>query len=350
MKRIYLFIIPILMSLLLSVNVQAKSVLEAGNNLEIGGKYESSKFIFGNEIDSSAEVDGISLFVGNSVNTSGKLSYGIYIGNILYINDEIEKDAFILGNNVNLGSDAIISRDAYIAGENVKINSDIGRNLRVTATTLDLRGIEIRGNVYTSAENIILDSDTTIKGKLSYYDNTTLEGIDDAQIGNIDIKEYEVNKNYLLNLLSSILYSIISAFIVLFIIFSLFPKLKEKLDNVEILGIDSIKNTFNGILILFGVPIILVFTIMIRVLLPISVISFVIYFISLYLSTLITSYIIGKRILKKDNYYLSILVGIVLVKLLSLIPYLGVLVSIFALLYGLGIIYRLFKERNKSAI
>ena len=350
MKRIYLLIIPILMSLILSMNVQAKSVLETGNNLEVGGKYDSSKFIFGNEIDSSAEVDGISLFVGNSVNTSGKSSYGIYIGNILYINDEINKDAFILGNSVNIGSDAILNRDVYIVGENVKINTDIERNLRVTASTLDLRGITIAGSVYTSAENIIMDSDTVIKGKLSYYENATLEGLNDAQIGSVDVKEYEIDENYLLNLLLSALYSIISGFIVLFIIFSLFPKIREKLDNVKVVGTESIKNTFNGILVLFGVPIILLFVMMIRVLFPISIISIAIYLISLYLSTLITSYIVGKRILKKDNYYFSILVGIVLVKLLSLIPYLGIIVSIFALLYGLGIIYRLFKERDKNAI
>ena len=53
-----------------------------------------------------------------------------------------------------------------------------------------------------------------------------------------------------------------------------------------------------------------------------------------------------KKVFKKENTYLALIIGIILVKLIRLIPILKTLVGAFALFYGLGLIYNYFKARE----
>ena len=76
------------------------------------------------------------------------------------------------------------------------------------------------------------------------------------------------------------------------------------------------------------------------------------YIIALMLATILASAVIGQNIYtklfkQKDNIYISTIIGILVVKLVSLIPYIGGIVALLVFLYGLGMIWRLFLDRNK---
>ena len=67
----------------------------------------------------------------------------------------------------------------------------------------------------------------------------------------------------------------------------------------------------------------------------------------LYGSVVLGNLILTKLFKTKDNSYLAITVGVILIKLLGLIPSVGGYVYLIAILYGMGKPIELFKNRVK---
>ena len=185
MKKV-ICLFSILLFTFMTTNVYAIDIASAGDNVNQTGSYESSRFVAGNKIMNTAEVDGLSLIAGNEITTKGASPYGIYAGNIITIEDNIEKDLFAAGNMITINSNASIGRDVYIAGNDVTINSNIERDLRAGGTTIDISGITIKGDAYIGAEQIIMDKETKIEGKLVYPEDSSITGLEQASINKIE--------------------------------------------------------------------------------------------------------------------------------------------------------------------
>ena len=76
------------------------------------------------------------------------------------------------------------------------------------------------------------------------------------------------------------------------------------------------------------------------------------YIIMLLIAILYASLICGNLILTKlfksnDNSYLSIAIGVIVIKLVSIVPVIGSLVYFLVILYGMGKSIELFKNREK---
>ena len=335
-------------------NVYATEITTFGESVDQKGKYESSRFAAGNIVNNKAEIDGLSFAAGNEVTLEGKVSYGFYAGNIVTVKELVEKDAFIAGNSIRIEEDAILSRDVYIAGNTVTVKSNIKRDLRAGGSTIDLRGITIDGNADLAFEKILLDEGTEIKGKLSYPSNADIKGLDDAKIGKI--KKYDVDtadtdvtvKDKIVSFIIGVFASIITGLVLFLII----PNTKIKLDNLELNLVDVFKNIGIGLLVLIVTPIVALIGLFTGILTPISLITIVIYIISIYLTGIVVSYkfgnMISNKLFKVDSMFLSLFVGIVLVKLLKMVPVIGDILSIFVVLYGMGLIFKYIKDIRKD--
>ena len=351
-KILTIFLIIMLSITTVSAEEINTSIIEAGDTIIHTGKYDSLRLVLGSDITNDATVDGPLLIAGNSIRAEGQTEYGLYAGNTITINENVEKDIFIAGNSIIVESKANIGRDAYIVGNSVIIKSDIPRNIRIGANTVDLRGITINNNAYIMADTIILDKNTKIIGKLVYKENTNLTGLNLATIGstkvlrtNKEIIRYSSKEKAM-----NVFVSYIAAVVTMLVIFYLIPKLSEKLKATK-LSIDNIiKIAFTGLIVLIIIPIAALIALVTGILLPLSLITLALYVISLYLSTLLTSYIIGNlivtKLLKNESKYLAIVIGILVIKLIKLIPYVGPFIVTIALLYGLGLIYQLVKSKK----
>ncbi len=333
-------------------NVSAINLAKAGNIIIEEGEYDSTRFIAGNTITNKANIDGISFIAGNEITTEGVSTYGIYAGNNINIKENILKDLFVAGNKITIYEDAVIGRDIFIAGANVTIKTNIARDLRIGANNINISGITINGDAYLYADNIILDENTIINGKLTYPEDAKINGLDLAQVRDI-VKtkkvDVEIKKNNA-SIIKNTILNICAGIIIMLILFYMIPKSKERLDKVD-LKIDSIIKTICiGFLILILIPMIFVITVFTNILTPFALILACIYGISIYLGSLLSAYIIGslltKKIFKKDNQYLALVIGIILVKLVKLVPYIGNFISVLCLLYGIGLITTHIKSRK----
>ena len=354
MRSKFLKIISILL-LFVVTNTYALEIVQAGNSVKHEGDYNSSRFVAGNDVIDTANVDGISFVAGNQVKLNGKTTYGFYAGNDVVVNENIEKDLFVAGNHVSIGSDAVIGRDVYVAGSTVMISANLPRDLKVGAARVDITDITISGDAYVMADEIVLNENTKIEGKLTYSEDSIVRGLEAASIGSVEkVKSSDVAYTYTIkDRIIEFVGSVVAGFIVLLVLFYLIPKARNSADEFE-LSFDNIAKTAGiGLLVLIGVPIAAVIGLVTGILLPLSFIVLAIYVISIYLSFLLSGYILGSAVMNKlihnGNMYLSLLLGIVLVKLLSLVPYIGGYVSFIALVFGLGLIYKFIKNiRNNE--
>ena len=343
-----------IMILTFTTKIYAINITDAGDTVTQTGSYDSTRLVAGNTVTNKAEIDGLSLIAGNDLTLEGSAPYGFFAGNNITINEKIEKDLFAAGNNITLGSNAEIGRDVSLAGNIIRVKTNINRDLRVSGTSVDLSGVTIKGDAYLAAERIIMDSETVIEGKLTYPEDSKIENLDKAQVSRVEaIKTTTVKIEYTMaDRVRNLTIGTITSFLTLTILFLVVPGVKEKLDKSEITPESILKKTGIGLVTLVSVPMISIIAMITVVLIPVSLITLTLYIISLYISSLLVYYIVGNEICKKlnkENKYLSILIGIITVKLIKFIPVIGGLVSLLCLLYGMGlIVYLATKKKSNS--
>ena len=351
MKKNIFKLLTVLFAVTLTIsNVYADKVVEAGDTVIQEGEYDSLRLAAGNKVTNKANIDGLSFVAGNDLYLEGSAPYGFFAGNNIIVNEKIEKDIFIAGNDISIESDAVIGRDAYIAGNKVVIKANIARNLRAGGTSIDLSGITVNGDAYIAAEKVILDENTVINGKLSYYEDGIVKGLDEATVGSVKVlKSKEVTINYdFKTKVYEFIFSVISAFATAAVLFYLLPNSKEKLDKLDLsIGMVA-KTACIGFVVLIAAPIIIMMAMVTGFLTPLSFIALAIYIIAIYLSSILVYYIVGKvineKLIHNNSKYLSLLIGIVLVKLIRLIPIIGWYIGVVIIFYGLGLIFDYLKN------
>lgn len=329
-----------------------EQIIYADDNLNVKDNIESSGFMFGNQVDVKGNVDGLAVVAGNTVVTAGEHEYGMYAGNAITINSTITKDLFAAGNSINVSSDAKLGRDAYMMGNSMKINVEVGRNLRAVGQTLDIRGITVNGKVVAEVGELLMDENTKIYGNITYFSDTKVEGLDKATIDGEKIvrnSKDSVTVSFK-NEIASLFITVIAGFIVMIALFYFTSKPKNKLDE-EPLDAKTIMTRIGiGLVTLIVVPIVSIIALVTGFLTPLALIVIALYLMGLYLASLFSGYIIGniicKKLIKKDNMYLALIIGILLVKLISIIPIINGYFTILFILYGMGFEYNLIKKEK----
>ena len=353
-KKLFGLFLIACISLFSFSNVYALEIVKAGDNVIQEGDYDSTRLVAGYKVTNKATVDGISFIAADEVVLEGKSVYGFYAGNTLSVKENVEKDLFIAGNGINILDDAHIGRDAYIAGNAIRISGVIERNLNVGGTSVNLSGARISGDAYIAADIIVLDEKTVINGKLTYDEDAGISGLDKATVGSVKVKkiskEAAITYNPMQHIYNFII-SAIAAFIVMMVLFYIIPRSKEKLDELKFDGNTLFITLVIGLAVLFFTPIIAIIGLFTGFLTPLALILLGVYATSIYLAYLLSYYVIGNlittKLIKKDNIYLALAIGIVLTKLVMYIPMIGGFVSLICLLYGLGLVFDFIKSRGK---
>ena len=135
------------------------------------------------------------------------------------------------------------------------------------------------------------------------------------------------------------------------------PKTLDKTNEIyEKKNNNYIKNIGIGFLILICVPLISLILLASNIGVYLGLILVALYAIAIYLSFIIAGYILGNLILVKlmklnTNKYLSGIIGIILLKILMVIPILSTIICLIAITLGLATIWNLLQkdeEENKK--
>ncbi len=356
-----IFSILVILSLFVVVPVHAKDINDfyanAGDTISFKDKVIGDSAIAGNLVDIIGNIDGIGFIAGNTVNVNGNLEYGFVAGNSITVNGTIEKNAYIAGHDITISKEAKINRDLFMASNTIIIEGAVNRNISMGTSELIIKSTaKIGGNINVEADKITIEDGATINGTLKLNENTTANISNKATITKIETyKEAEVENDT--NIFSEVLISIINMFVVFIAFTSIFQKTCDKTKEMYKDENKYIKNSGIGLLLLICIPVICLLLLISSIGISLGFVLFGLYIIGLYLAFITSGFVLGDliitKLLKKDinNYFIGI-IGIVLLKLITLIPHIGGLISFIALILGLATIYNLIivdeKEETKK--
>lgn len=316
-------------------------------------RFGSNLLIAGNGVTSDKDVKGLLFTFGNQLALQSKSEYTFIAGNIIDYSAETEKDLFVAGNSINIKSDAKLGRDAYIAGNSVTVSTDLGHgSLSIAAARATVEDAIIEGNLNLDVAQAIFLGDVKVKGKIVINSDAEVTGLE--HITYDEIERYEVVEEDITagTIWMMKLFSIVALFITFAVILAMFPGVKGRVEK-ELAVSQFGKDVLVGMCVLLFVPIIVVFLIMSFVGAPAAIILLVTYLIMIYLSQAFTGLWLGKLIVEKlahskINPFVEALIGITLLGLLVMIPWLGAYIGLLSMLLGLGLFMQTIKPNRKQ--
>lgn len=316
-----------------------------------------SLLLAGNNISSDVEATkGLMLVAGNMLQLNTKAEYGFVFGNVIDFTGQTSRDLYIAGNLITLKNAATIGRDVFVAGSSLTVETDLAGDLGVTADTVVFKNVVIDGNVNIDAANVKFEGEVEIAGALTYNDSANVSGLEKVAYGSVEA--YHVEEMNTAAMIVAEIYgkflSVAGLFIVMAIIAALYPRLHEKVAK------EATVNNFGadlaiGLGALVIVPAVALLSFFTVVAAPLGVILIALYMIAIYLAQGFAGVWLGHLILEKafkgkGNIFAEAFLGILILGILALIPFVGVATGFVGMLLGLGLIIKCLKpQKNLTA-
>ena len=297
--------------------------------------------ISGNQISIQEPIQDDVVIFGETVYIDAPVKGAIIFANIVYVNAPIEGDLLIVGGQVKVNAD--VSGKIVAAGNIVDLGGK-STNAILAANNIhfDPTSVVIK-DAYVAAGTI--DNEGNITGQLvAMTDNFQNSGT----IGDLEIRSQDSMMPDTEGWLSLFSILFVIGFGILGII--LVKLLPNQFDSVRlVLKKSVIKNTVVGFLLIILFVVVIVLTAITVAGIPISAFGLLVLLIGLILSSLMVSFVIGKKILEllgrkssRDlNNISSFLIGFAILNLLYIvpIPYFGQIAQVIVTSMGFGAIY-----------
>lgn len=341
-------------------NGGSSDTLEAGTTIEgpgfftgdivrIDGDVNGTTFASGEEIQVNGNINGSLFVAGQRIIISGEVSGNIYgAGNVIQLDGQSDRDVFLAGERVTVEQDVELGRDLFAAGMDVRIEGAVSRHMFGAAETFKVNAT-VGGNANLNSENLTLGDSAMIEGDLIYESpeeaetapNATVAGTTDYTQRDTYEMQWRMNRQdrWLFTLLWSV-WSLLSALIVWLVMRLLRPNFW--LNNTIPVGTQPLKTIGFGLLALIATPLAILLLLITIIGIPMGIILTLLYAIALYISKIIVALFIGASILRGVNRtsigteLLIVLLGLFLLELVTLIPYVGRIVRLLVVITGLG--------------
>lgn len=350
MKKKRVFILTLLMLILVTVNVFADNIDSASNYFALDEDINISKEVLGDiysagkSLSVNDNVDGDVIALGEKIDiTSDELKGNIRCGaQTLNINSKNVKNITSFGQNINIG-EKTTAKAVYISAENINFKGSC-KGFYATGNTIIING-KIDGDVNVTCDELIIADNGEITGNIKVY--SPKEPIVNSNITMDDIQytkiENSTNESELKALVGfGTIISIVTSLVLGIVLYSLFKKFFISSD--DLLMKEPLPIVLGGIASFILVPIVSLLLFLTVIALPLGILLLIMYFIVVYLSPVIMGIVLGRLILKKKNPYLQLLVGILIVRLLSLLPMIGGFVWVVSGMITQGLIVYAFYQ------
>lgn len=316
-------------------------------------------------------------------------------------------DLYLIQDEVKITDTETVNGNAFIIADTVTINGQIGGDLFVMATTLNIDGGQIYGNVFAIAENITLngliydlyamcdtltmsydgvayrdlkvscdtatingvvgkdvnidtkslslESDCLIYGDLNYSAPNEIEIAEGLVTGKVNYAKASLGSNttvmdYVVSLLTALVYTLV----IWFLISKLAPKFYGKVTEMKPKRL--LLALLVGLITLIVVPVVAMLLMVTVVGVPVALALLAMYALVISIGFALTTILIAnklaikvKALAKFNNIFAIIIVAIVLWAL-TLIPYAGGIISFLITLCGLGMFVLAFKKEKQKQL
>ncbi|OGY21857.1 MAG: hypothetical protein A2126_02980 [Candidatus Woykebacteria bacterium GWB1_45_5] len=325
-----------------------KDYFATGDTVEISGTVNGDVYAFGGQVLVDGTVNGDLIAAGGLVNISGDISQDARVGGgQVTISGKIGRNLTVGGGNVDITSSATIAGGAVVGGGNVSLAAPVGKDAKIGAGNLTVSNT-IAGDLDAGVGVMRLTSKAQIGGNLNYWSDQNASIDKNAKVvGKItknkpaEAAKPSAKKVFGLftgfNLIVGAI-SLISTLILGLLIIALFPRYNRAV--VYTLKRRPWASLGVGFLALVLTPIIFVILLITVVAIPLAFVLLAFYAIALYLSRVFIIFWAGTMIFERTGRKIhevwALIVGLIVYYILTLIPFIGGLVTFFVILFGLG--------------
>ncbi len=325
-----------------------KDYFAYGERVEISGTVNGDVYAAGGQILVDGKINGDLLAAGGKVNIAGTVSQDVRIaGGQITINGKIGRNLTVAGGNVELTHPATIRGGVVAAGGSIGLAAPVGNDVKIAAGNLTVSNT-INGNLEAVSGKIRLTSKAVVNGDLVYWSDHTASIDESAKVTGavtqkIPAEIFRPSAKKMLGVIGGfILFVKIISFISTLILGLLFIYFFPKYNQATVSTINSrpLASLGSGFLVLFLTPAIILFLVITVVGIPLALILSAAYFIGIYLVRIFAIFWIGVTLFewlgKRVGEGWALVIGLVVYSFLTLIPFIGGLVALFVILFGLG--------------
>lgn len=333
------------------------SLYASGRDINIDGVINGDLIVAAQNVTVTGEVAGDIIAIAQSAQIKGKIGGSLRImANNLAIESDVARNVTAMANNILVGQETKIGWDAFLRGGQVDVKGDITGRLQANGGSLSLSGSvgkssNLRVDSHERPGSINIASQARIGGDLVYCCQQDITIADQASItGNVREEPLPVSKEAWPTQLLSWLISLSGMIMVGLAIIALDQKkrlTKERLPRAA-LG----RHFLTGLLILITMPITAILLGISIIGLPLAIASLGVWLALIVASQAIAGIIIGRFAINYinrksgDKPWLCLIVGLVIIKLLLLIPYASVAIGTIAIALGIGNLVAAIRKYN----
>jgi hypothetical protein len=330
-------------------------IYAGAGTVSIRGTVNGSVIAGGGTITVSGTITRDLILGGGTINITGHVGGSIIAaGGNITVNGPVAQDIVVTGGTIDIGSEGTIGRDLVVAGGTATVSAPIARRVQMSAGSLTLRN-RVGGDVRGRVDHLKLDG-AQIGGNLDYTSNNSVERVNGGRVAGTTTRHTPTDRggdggNGFLGWLRSL----IGIFALGLLLIFLFPALSSRAIDTEraqpwaSLGIGA------GILVITPIVALIAFIVGIFVggwwlgllLIPLWILA-------LAIGYAISGFLLGRLIFARlgwGGYHdaFALLGGLFVLTIVGLVPVIGWLVGLVAVVLGAGALALVMLTRRPSA-
>jgi cytoskeletal protein CcmA (bactofilin family) len=321
----------------------ADDIYAAAGTITIDGTVNGNVIAAGGQITVSGTIDRDLMVAGGTVDVTGKINGSIRsAGGTITLKGPVGDDVVVTGGTVNIESNATIGRDLVFAGGTATIDGPIARNVTMGAGTVTVRS-QVAGNVTGSVDHLRLEG-ARIAGNLDYTSDNQVELVSGATVGGTTTRHTPQDRGVggTNNPLVSWIRGLIGIAALGLLLILLLPGLSTRAS--ETLRTQPWASLGIGAAICIVTPIVALIVFIVGLLVGgwwLGVLLIPLYILALALGYVVSGFLLGRLVFDRlgwGRYHaaLALLGGLVILGLVGLVPVIGGVVALAAVVFGLG--------------
>jgi cytoskeletal protein CcmA (bactofilin family) len=312
-----------------------------GERVRVDGTVDGDVFIFGKDASVNGHVKGDVFAFTQLLQVNGQVDGNVRAAtNTLTVRGTVAKNILTLDEVVNLESAAKVGGSLTIFAENLNLEGSLGRDLLMFGKHLTLSG-KVDGAIKMKGDLLTINSSAQVAGPIRYEGNKEPEVSPQAKLASpVDYHKLEHKPRYMEGHYYVWQVIWLAAFVLFgLVLFQLMPKFAtEAVASAERYGA-----SFGlGVLVFFGVPIAALIACVTVVGLFVGISAFFLWYGALYFAQVIVGAVVGQWLMGPTQETWPLIgrmaVGLVIVRLATVIPAVGSWIKFGVILWGLGAI------------
>jgi hypothetical protein len=326
-------------------------VYAGAGTISINGTVNGSVVAGGGTITVSGNVTRDLILGGGNITVNGHVGGSIIAaGGNITVNGAVAQDIVVTGGMIDVGSGATIGRDLVVAGGTATISAPVARRVQMAAGNLTLKN-KVGGDVRGQVDHLRLDG-AQIAGNLDYTSNNSVELVNGASVAGATTRHTPVDRgggagNGFLGWLRALIGILALGLILIFLLPGVSTRAidTERAQPWASLGIGAAILVITPIiaLLVFIVGIFLGFWWLGLLLIPLWILALAIGYV-------VSGFLLGRLIFAQlgwGRYHdaLALLAGLFVLAVIGVIPVIGWLVGLVALILGAGALALVVTQR-----